>query len=56
MIWNLTQGINPGPVMGMILYDLEEAQAAGEVHNREEAISFVTNWKTSHETLIRGVC
>ena len=42
-------GINPGPVMGVALSDLEEAQAAGEVHNREEAISFINNWKILHE-------
>ncbi len=47
---DLHGGIKPGPVMGMVLSDLEEAQAAGEVHNREEALTFVNNWKISHKT------
>jgi hypothetical protein len=36
--------VEPGPVMGQLLAIVHEAQAAGEIHNREEALDFARHW------------
>jgi len=36
--------LTPGPLVGMILERIREAQAAGQVRNRGEAISFARHW------------
>ncbi len=36
-------GMSPGPELGRLLEDVREAQAAGEVTTREEALSYVRN-------------
>ena len=36
-------GMSPGPEIGKILEDLREAQAAGEIKTKEEALSYVRN-------------
>ena len=37
----LDLGYAPGPIIGKIIADVEEAQLNGELHSRDEAISFV---------------
>jgi poly(A) polymerase len=37
-------GLQPGPELGHILEAVREAQAAGEVTSREEALSLVGRW------------
>lgn len=39
-----TFNLTPGPVVGRALDALQEAQAAGEVHDREQAMAFVSSW------------
>jgi hypothetical protein len=34
-------GLNPGPEIGEILEAVREAQAAGEVNSREEALAYI---------------
>jgi poly(A) polymerase len=36
-------GLKPGPRIGMILEDVKEAQAAGELTSRDEALSYIKN-------------
>jgi tRNA nucleotidyltransferase/poly(A) polymerase len=36
--------LKPGHVMGQLLAIVHEAQAAGEIHNREEALEFARHW------------
>jgi hypothetical protein len=36
-----TLGIGPGPEVGRLLEAVEEAQGAGEIHTREEAMALV---------------
>lgn len=40
-------GLGPGPKIGEILEAVREAQAAGEVTTREEALAYVNHWLTS---------
>jgi poly(A) polymerase len=35
-----TLGVNPSPILGKILGEIEEAQAAGEIINREQALDY----------------
>jgi len=35
--------LKPGPVVGKLLADIQEAQAAGEITNRQQAIEFARN-------------
>ena len=37
-------GLSPGPVIGKILKEVEEARSAGEISTRESAISLVNEW------------
>jgi tRNA nucleotidyltransferase/poly(A) polymerase len=37
-------GLKPGPLIGLLLAGLEEAQACGEVVDQPEALLFVQNW------------
>ncbi len=37
----LALGLSPGPLLGQLLAELEEAQAAGEIVDREAALAFV---------------
>jgi putative nucleotidyltransferase with HDIG domain len=41
-------GIKPGRVVGLLLADIREAQAVGEIHNREEALAFARRWMERH--------
>lgn len=43
-------GLSPGPRLGEILSGLEEAQAAGEVGSREEAVVWVERWLKRGDT------
>jgi hypothetical protein len=36
-----TLGIGPGPEVGRLLRAIEEAQGAGEIHTREEALALI---------------
>jgi hypothetical protein len=36
--------LKPGPVIGQILEALREAQAEGEIHDRQQAIQFARSW------------
>jgi poly(A) polymerase/tRNA nucleotidyltransferase (CCA-adding enzyme) len=36
-----TLGIGPGPEVGRLLRAVEEAQGAGEIHAREEALALI---------------
>ncbi len=37
--------LEPGPRLGQLLEAIREAQAAGELHTREEALAFARQWK-----------
>jgi len=37
-------GLKPGRVIGLLLDAIREGQAAGEIHSREEALSFSRQW------------
>ena len=37
-------GLVPGPLVGDLLEVIREAQASGQVHDREEALAFAQNW------------
>jgi len=39
-------GMKPGPEMGEVLEAVREAQAAGELSNREEALFFIKDYRT----------
>ena len=41
-------GLRPGRVVGHLLADIREAQAIGEIHNREEALAFASRWIEQH--------
>jgi hypothetical protein len=41
-------GIKPGRMVGHLLAAIQEAQAIGEVHDREEALHFARNWMKQH--------
>ncbi len=43
-------GLAPGPKVGALLEALREAQAAGEIHTREEALAFTQRWLAEHQT------
>ncbi len=36
--------LEPGPILGELLEALQEAQAIGQVHDREQALEFVRDW------------
>jgi tRNA nucleotidyltransferase/poly(A) polymerase len=44
-------GLQPGPRIGKLLEDLREAQAAGEVTNREQALAFLTRKDQAEQDL-----
>ncbi|NPV56482.1 MAG: CCA tRNA nucleotidyltransferase [Anaerolineae bacterium] len=41
-------GVSPGPRLGALLHDLTEAQAAGEVGSRQQALEFARQWLLDH--------
>ncbi len=41
-------GLRPGRIVGRLLAAVREAQAAGEVHNRTEALAFARGWMERH--------
>ncbi|RPJ52326.1 MAG: HD domain-containing protein [Chloroflexi bacterium] len=43
-----TFGLKPGRTVGHLLADIREAQATGEIHNREEALAFAGRWMERH--------
>lgn len=40
--------LKPGEALGRLLNDIREAQGAGEIHDREEAIRFARQWLQEH--------
>ncbi len=42
--------LKPGRVVGKLLAAIREAQAVGDVHNREEALDFARRWFEQHST------
>jgi hypothetical protein len=40
-------GIGPGPKVGEVLEAVREAQAAGEITTREEALAYIERWLAS---------
>jgi poly(A) polymerase len=40
--------VPPGPRLGLLLAALQEAQAAGQVHNREEGLEYARQWLKEH--------
>ncbi|NPV85585.1 MAG: CCA tRNA nucleotidyltransferase [Anaerolineae bacterium] len=47
-------GLAPGPQIGVIIEAVREAQAAGEIQNRQQALSFVEHWIKSFENHAEG--
>lgn len=43
-------GLKPGRTLGRLLAAIQEAQAVGEIHNREEALDFARRWVEQHGT------
>jgi tRNA nucleotidyltransferase/poly(A) polymerase len=43
-----TFGLKPGRVLGKLLAAIREAQAVGEIHSREEALSYARQWIEQH--------
>ena len=41
-------GLKPGPLIGVILRDVEEAAALGEIATSEEALDFARDWLKTH--------
>ena len=41
-------GLKPGRAVGRLLAAIQESQAVGEVHNREEALGYARNWMEQH--------
>ena len=40
------KAIGPGPVVGQILREIRELQELGQIRTREEALEYITNWKS----------
>jgi poly(A) polymerase len=51
-------GVEPGPEVGRLLMAVEEAQGAGEIHTREDALALVRRLATDpaqpREAKVRG--
>ncbi len=47
--------LQPGPLIGDLLYAVEDAQAAGEIATRPEALTYARNWIKLYGDLEEGV-
>ncbi len=46
--------LQSGPTIGLLLEGIREAQAAGAVKNREDALAFARNWITRDADIERA--